>query len=80
MFYGLLMGACITLPVAYLLVCDVKNHNRIKSLQQQVNTLKGKAAKQDDEITYLKTNSEAKIAYNILKENCRKMGTCHLFK
>lgn len=80
MINGIVLALGITLPIAYLFVCDVKNHNRIKSLQQQINTLKGKADKQDDELAYLKTNSEAKIAYNILKDNCRKMGTCHLFK
>ena len=80
MLYGLLIGISIGAPVAYLIVCDIKNHNMIKNLQQQVTALKSTISEQNDEITCLKNNSHAKIAYDILKNNCRKMGTCHLFK
>jgi len=80
MFYGILGAIAIVAPFVYLLVYSVKNHNRIKNLQEQVDILKYNLSKQNDEIAFLKTNYEAKIAYNILKDNCRKMGTCHLFK
>ena len=80
MFYGILGAIAMVAPITYLLVCDIKNRNRIKYLQEQVGILKSNLSKQNDEITFLKTSSEAKVAYNILKDNCRKMGTCHLFK
>lgn len=80
MIYGILGAICTAAPIGYLLVCDIKNHNRIKDLQEQVSTLKSNLSKQNDEITYLKNNSEAAIAYKILKDNCKKMGTCHLFR
>jgi hypothetical protein len=66
--------------MTYLFIYNLKNQNRIDFLQEQINILKSNLDKQKDEIAFLKTSSEAKIAYNILKDNCRKMGTCHLFK
>jgi cell division protein FtsL len=80
MFYGLLIGVCFAISVTYFFVYDVKNRKTMKNLQQQINALTNKITEQNNQITYLKNNSHAKIAYDILKDNCRKMGTCHLFK
>lgn len=80
MFYGFLMAASVAVPFACLFACDIKNRKRIQNLQQQINTLSSKVSKQNDDIIFLRNNSQGKIAYDILKDNCRKMGTCHLFK
>ena len=80
MFYGFLMAASVAVPFACLFACDIKNRKRIVDLQQQIQSLKFTVSQQNDEMNFLKNNSEAKIAYDILKNNCRKMGTCHLFK
>jgi cell division protein FtsL len=80
MFYGFLMAASVAVPFACLFACDIKNRKRIVDLQQQIQSLKVTVSQQNDEMNFLKNNSEAKIAYDILKNNCRKMGTCHLFK
>jgi cell division protein FtsL len=80
MFYGFLMAASVAVPFACLFACDIKNRKRIVDLQQQIQSLKVTVSQQNDEMNFLKNSSEAKIAYNILKDNCRKMGTCHLFK
>ena len=80
MFYGFLMAASVAVPFACLFACDIKNRKRIVDLQQQIQSLRFTVSQQNDEMNFLKNSSEAKIAYNILKDNCRKMGTCHLFK
>lgn len=80
MIYGILGAICTAAPIGYLLVCDIKNHNLIKDLNNQLTILKDQVKRNSGDITYLQTNAEGKIAYNILKDNCRKMGTCHLFK
>ena len=80
MFYGFLMAASVAVPFACLFACDIKNRKRIVDLQQQIQSLKVTVSQQNDEMNFLKNSSEAKIAYNILKDNCRKMGTCYLFK
>jgi cell division protein FtsL len=80
MFYGFLMAASVAVPFACLFACDIKNRKRIVDLQQQIQSLRFTVSQQNDEMNCLKNSSEAKIAYNILKDNCRKMGTCHLFK
>ena len=80
MFYGLLMGACAAAPIAYLIITDGKNRAKLRNLEEQMQIFKGTVASLNGEIIYLKDNSEAKIAYKILKDNCRKMGTCHHFK
>ena len=80
MFYGFLMAASVAVPFACLFACDIKNRKRIENLQQQIHSLTSAISQQKDEMNFLKNSSEAKIAYNILKDNCRKMGTCHLFK
>jgi uncharacterized lipoprotein YehR (DUF1307 family) len=80
MFYGFLMAASVAVPFACLFACDIKNRKRIVDLQQQIQSLKVTVSQQNDAMNFLKNSSEAKIAYNILKDNCRKMGTCHLFK
>ena len=80
MIYGLIGALAIFAPMTYLFIYNLKNQNRIDFLKEQINIIKSNLDKQKDEIAFLKTSSEAKIAYNILKDNCRKMGTCHLFK
>lgn len=80
MFYGFLMAASVAVPFACLFACDIKNRKRIQSLQQQINTLNSNIDKQNAEIALIKDNPKANIAYDILKNNCRRMDTCHLFK
>jgi cell division protein FtsL len=80
MFYGFLMAASVAVPFACLFACDIKNRKRIVDLQQQIHSLTSAISQQNDEIVFLKNDSEGKIAYKILKDNCRKMGNCHLFK
>ena len=80
MFYGFLMAASVAVPFACLFACDIKNRKRIVDLQQQIHSLKFTISQQKDEMLSMKNSSEGKIAYDILKNNCRKMGTCHLFK
>jgi len=80
MIYGLVGALAIFAPMTYLLVYNLKNQKHIDYLQEQIGILKANLSKQNDEIIFLRNNSEAKVAYNILKDNCRKMGTCHLFK
>lgn len=80
MFYGFLMAASVAVPFACLFACDLKNRKRIENLQQQIHSLTSAISQQKDEMLSMKDSSEGKIAYDILKNNCRKMGTCHLFK
>lgn len=85
MFYGLTMSLAVAAPIAYLLWCDIKNHNKIKYLEEQVSKLSNKSKQHDDDLVFLKNNqhaafSQAALSYKILKEQCKRMGTCGLFK
>lgn len=80
MFYGILGAIATVAPITYLLVCDIKNHNRIKDLQEQVSILKSNLSKQNDEITYLKNNSESTLVFKMLKENGKRLGLAHYFR
>ena len=80
MFYGFLISASVAVSFACLFACDIKNRKRIQDLQQQINTLNTNINKQNTEIASIKDNPKANIAYDILKNNCRRMDTCHLFK
>lgn len=80
MFYGILGAIAMIAPVTYLLVCDVKNRNRIKNLQEQVSILKSNLSKNNDEIAFLKTSSDGSVALKILKENSKRLSLSHAFK
>ena len=80
MIYGFLMAASVAEPFACLFACDIKNRKRIQDLQQQINTLNSHIDKQNSKIASINDNHKANIAYDILKNNCRRMDTCHLFK
>jgi cell division protein FtsL len=80
MIYGLIGALAIFAPMTYLFIYNLKNQNRIDFLQQQINTLNSHIDKQNSKIASINDNHKANIAYDILKNNCRRMDTCHLFK
>ena len=80
MFYGILGAIAIVAPIIYLLVCDINNQNRIKNLQEQVSILKSNLSKNNDEIAFLKTNSDGSVALKILKENSKRLSLSHVFR
>jgi hypothetical protein len=80
MIYGMLLGLCTVLPIAYVMVENVKNTKRIKELNNQMIVMRDKVNANSGEITYLKNHGKAEICYNILKDQCKRMGTCNMFK
>ena len=80
MIYGLIGALAIFAPMTYLFIQNLKNQNRIDFLQEQINILKSNLDKQNSKIASINDNHKANIAYDILKNNCRRMDTCHLFK
>jgi hypothetical protein len=80
MIYGLIGALAIFAPMTYLFIYNLKNQNRIDFLQEQINILKSNLDKQNSKIASINDNHKANIAYDILKNNCRRMDTCHLFK
>jgi hypothetical protein len=80
MFYGFVMAIAVVAPISYLMWCDIKSHNKIKYLEEQLTVLSNKIKQHDDEFVFVKNSSKAELCYKILKDQCKRMGTCGMFK
>jgi hypothetical protein len=85
MINSIMLALGITAPVAYLMYRDIKTQKIIARLSDDIKHVNTRYTEINNYIsninnTYSSVADNSKIAYDILKSNCRKMGTCHLFK
>ena len=85
MINSIMLALGITAPVAYLMYRDIKTQKIIARLSDDIKHVNTRYTEINNSIsninnTYSSVADKSKIAYDILKSNCRRMDTCHLFK
>ena len=80
MIYGILTSACLVAPIMYLLVCNIRNDKRIAYMNSELTQIKNKQEALNCKIEFVKGNDKAELCYKILKDQCKRMGTCGMFK
>jgi len=80
MIYGILTSLCLVAPIMYLLVCNIRNDKRISYMNTELSKTNNKITALQTELDCPKNNSKVELCYKILKDQCKRMGTCNMFK
>ncbi len=80
MIYGILTSLCLVAPIMYLLVCNIRNDKRISYMNTELSKINNRITTLQTELDFPKNNSKAELCYKILKDQCKRMGTCSMFK